>query len=1145
MKYSYVLLRVISIVCILVRIVWPSTAVQAQTPDEQSNPIGACTLGMMYVGLNQYVDAQRLLESGVAHFEANPESQDQFAGMCMLWLGILRQSIGDWNGALEAYEPALEIFRKNNDAQLSWSMYYAISAIYMAQGQHKEAEKMLLEEALPLVQQEGEWFPSLLQTLAEIGTLNNLGATQLRQEKYDEAYESLLRARSLFETFPPSDTPSLDLTGANDPVDPALLLEFVQILENMLLGNTTDGDFGMGQFSDLLQLFVRLNLQQEHNSPSSDEESSQPTAQPLEDLFPVAPNADEEIDLLDILELFEGGGLFEPANEEEAPVDLEQLLALIELFEPAGEEDDSADAEQLLSLIELMNDPTELESQVGPDLLTGADGLVDSFVIGAAQAIEPIVVNNLGEVKRAQEDFAQAHVHYDEALAMVQSQLNTDTELASNLFFVYAEGATHNNKGLALYQQYTLEQEGDLQLALEQYDLAFERMQQIRQPAPEASVRLNRGALYTDLGQYELALDDYRTALELLEDIRLVGDTNLTAVAVDESAMATNVYALGGSLTQFVDVYNYAVQLSHKVAEDKTGTERDQLQQDAFAFAERSRARLFLDLLTTSQAELTDPELANLLREERHAAVMRQAMEMIYDQTQAMESTSAPLPPVDEQLELARNNHEQIISLIKDQNPQIAALLEDQGGVLSIQEVQELLDDQTTLVSYYTYDERILQEEQALAFVITKDTFDIVELPTTTAGLIKMQSKLSFWLSSQDKDEQPHPQVLQDLHQMLIAPLADVLTTEQVRIVPHQMMHYVPFSALTDGTSYISNQHTLFLLPSASTLRLVQENAAQKQSSDAPVALVFGDPAVDESYQKSALPLARTEALSIANLLSIDFYRDSEASEQQLRQRITEADIVHLAAHGVYNRNNPIDSALYLAGDPDSLPDSDGRLRVGEIFNLQLPNTTLVVLSACETNTRASIDPEREDRGLSKGDEVVSLTRAFFMAGSPSVLSTLWQVNDKETHDLMVAFYTYWQQDGMSKTEALRAAQEELQDAGVGPFYWGAFHLYGDSSMGNIGFEIVASPTPEPTPTTMPTPTVVETATSEAIAEVDPDTVDESSSSDDVSEVDTEEPASLASQGNGFCTLPFAITFLALVGLWGRRRAKEMEEQHI
>lgn len=188
-----------------------------------------------------------------------------------------------------------------------------------------------------------------------------------------------------------------------------------------------------------------------------------------------------------------------------------------------------------------------------------------------------------------------------------------------------------------------------------------------------------------------------------------------------------------------------------------------------------------------------------------------------------------------------------------------------------------------------------------------------------------------------------------------------------------------------------------------------------------------------------------------------------------MREQVSHANILHLAAHGTFNPVAPLNSLIALAPDKpasntENPQSADGWLTVGEVYGLDLKKTDLVVLSACETNLG----------DLSEGDELVGLTRAFIFAGTPSVIATLWNVDDFTTTLLMEHFYTYLR-SGMGKTEALRQAQVWLRDLTVSglrgnyselikgteyehllkleaterpfanPYYWSGFVLSGDA----------------------------------------------------------------------------------------------------
>jgi CHAT domain-containing protein len=134
-----------------------------------------------------------------------------------------------------------------------------------------------------------------------------------------------------------------------------------------------------------------------------------------------------------------------------------------------------------------------------------------------------------------------------------------------------------------------------------------------------------------------------------------------------------------------------------------------------------------------------------------------------------------------------------------------------------------------------------------------------------------------------------------------------------------------------------------------------------------------------------------------------------EATEEKGKALSPRHDILHFAAHAELKEDDPLSSAILLAKDGKE----DGRLEVREIFGMDL-KANLVVLSACETGLGK----------LSSGDELVGLTRAFLYAGTPSVIASLWKVEDSSTAALMASFYKNLRT--RSKVEALRQAQLQL-----------------------------------------------------------------------------------------------------------------------
>ena len=156
----------------------------------------------------------------------------------------------------------------------------------------------------------------------------------------------------------------------------------------------------------------------------------------------------------------------------------------------------------------------------------------------------------------------------------------------------------------------------------------------------------------------------------------------------------------------------------------------------------------------------------------------------------------------------------------------------------------------------------------------------------------------------------------------------------------------------------------------------------------------------------------------------------SSATETNFKRLpLSQYNVIHLALHGYVDSEFPDRSALVFA--PQQQPTDDSLLQVREIRNLRL-NANLVTLSACNTG----VGPVGEEG-------VANIVNAFIEAGSQSVVSTLWELEDHATAHLMTVFYEHLGRHE-EKAEALRQAQLEMLKSGSPPYYWAGFVLDGE-----------------------------------------------------------------------------------------------------
>ena len=481
--------------------------------------------------------------------------------------------------------------------------------------------------------------------------------------------------------------------------------------------------------------------------------------------------------------------------------------------------------------------------------------------------------------------------------------------------------------------------------------------------------------------------------------------------------VADAVRAVSGSeagrasfIARFAALYAQAVGLYHQLGQDA----------EAFFASERGRARAFLDSLSTGQVELADDTAADLFAREQEAYAARQAAQDALAKAKALNPPDPKLvADLETQLAAAEQEHDSTLAAIQARGDQLAALVPGRSAVLDLSRVQALLDDQTTLISYY-----ILDDDKTLAFIITHDRLDVVDLKVGRRDLQETIEQFRTLDLADPTRADTHPASLQKLYGWLIAPLKPYLKTPTLGIIPHGVLHYLPFAALTDGQRYLVDDYVLFTLPSASALPFIQKN--RKEAADQVLAL--GDPTTTEPLP--ALNFAREEVAAMTGSAEAQALLGKAATETALRSQAGTAGLLLLAAHGTYNSANPLYSVIHLAGDAQN----DGQLEVREIYGLNLKAATdLVILSACETQLGT----------LSAGDEVVGLSRAFLYAGTPTVLASLWTVDDESTALLMKQFYAHLR-EGLNKGQALRQAQMDVRARYPHPYSWAAFVLSGD-----------------------------------------------------------------------------------------------------
>lgn len=336
---------------------------------------------------------------------------------------------------------------------------------------------------------------------------------------------------------------------------------------------------------------------------------------------------------------------------------------------------------------------------------------------------------------------------------------------------------------------------------------------------------------------------------------------------------------------------------------------------------------------------------------------------------------------------------------------------------LDIAELQRHLSETTALVEFTSLD------GQLQAFIVTDEGVEIIR---DLCGEKEVDVLLEQFRFQFESLRYGAPQIrrhmaeltariqhyLRSLYDLLLRSVEERIGERRLIIVPYRSLHYLPFHALHDGSSYLIERREIGYAPSA----VVLLHCLNQPRRPLQRGLLVG--VSDEQTPKVRDEIGALKPLFPESVVLLD----EQATLSALREFAPGADVLHLACHGKFRPDNPLFSSLQLG---------DGWLTVRDTYNLEL-NCGLAALSACETGVNK----------VAPGDELIGLARGLFSAGAPSLLISLWTVDDAATAELMASFYKRLLA-GAAPSAALRGAQLELLKKEPHPFFWSPFIIIG------------------------------------------------------------------------------------------------------
>ncbi len=373
------------------------------------------------------------------------------------------------------------------------------------------------------------------------------------------------------------------------------------------------------------------------------------------------------------------------------------------------------------------------------------------------------------------------------------------------------------------------------------------------------------------------------------------------------------------------------------------------------------------------------------------------------------------------------------------------------GDIVAIETLQANLKPDKSLIEYVISEKNDTNVRKLYAFVITPQSLEChTQLISDTgwSNLSGLNEQLisNFTGKNSIEDYNRMNQRLYYAYSTLIQPIEKYFSGKILIIIPDDEISYLPFDAFItkwNQKTKINYAELDYLISNYSISYGYTTNTMWNNKSNAKISPTFVGFAPDYSDSRfsngekyRSLSSNTTEIEGILNYFDGTVLKAGKATIANFRSSLNSGSILHLAMHAELDTVQNSSSGLIFS--PDINNDGNYRLLNHEIGQMNI-NSPLVVLSACNTGNGK----------LYNGEGLMSLSRNFILAGVPSVVETLWPVEDVAGSKIMGQFYKYLSQ-GKPKSTALRLAKLDYinttSPSFVNPGFWAAYKLMGDVS---------------------------------------------------------------------------------------------------
>lgn len=483
-------------------------------------------------------------------------------------------------------------------------------------------------------------------------------------------------------------------------------------------------------------------------------------------------------------------------------------------------------------------------------------------------------------------------------------------------------------------------------------------------------------------------------------------------------------------------------------------TDEDKYIEKAFLFSELGKSSVLNETMNNAKAlKFGGIPDSLLLKEKNLEKSIWNYEELIYEEENKKNPDGNKLKFWNKYLFEHKQEYSNLIEYFENNYNEYHNFKHNQNDV-SLKEIQRKLALNENVVEYF------LTDTTLFTFLIKKNKVHFFEAKIDST----FYGSVSKFIESTSDNNFSHHKFKEfnefqnssfDLYKTLIKPISPKIGSSSLIIIPDGVLSYISFEALTTNhlgfkkiryrelpyliyQNPISYAHSVNFIHTNSKKSAIKALGAFAPNYKVDSNIVANKVLTRQHYRENLHPLkgVQDEVINITNIIGGDRYIDDKANETIFKEIASNYDILHLAMHTIIDDNNPMYSKMAFTQSKNSI--DDGFLNTYELYDINL-NSRMAVLSSCNSGSGK----------LQRGEGVISLARGFIYAGCPSIVMTLWPVEDKSGVELMTNFYK-WLDKGYSKSESLQKAKIEFIHSGdqlkSHPYFWSGYVVIGNNN---------------------------------------------------------------------------------------------------